>query len=138
MEQDATEERLLRYMRGYIMQVIRGILFLDASDSRVHFRWLPLLKDLDICGTLSWGLAVLAWLYRQRCHAMEHSQYNLDNAKGKNRLRHYKLMLNGISILNTLYADLQLQGVVPPRITESEASAVVVCPLFCFAIVKWH
>ncbi|KAL4337844.1 hypothetical protein AHAS_Ahas12G0150800 [Arachis hypogaea] len=51
-------------------------------------------------------------------------EYHPDNAKGENRLRHYRLTLNGISILN----------VIPPRIAEFETSAVVVCPLFCFAI----
>ncbi|XP_020979617.1 serine/threonine-protein phosphatase 7 long form homolog [Arachis ipaensis] len=60
LEQDATEERLLRYTRLYIMQLIGGILFPDASDSRVHIRWRPLLKDLETCGRLSWGSAVLA------------------------------------------------------------------------------
>ncbi|RYR75054.1 hypothetical protein Ahy_A02g009759 isoform E [Arachis hypogaea] len=40
-----------------------GILFPDASDSWVHIRWLPLLEDLDACGRLSWGSAVLAWMY---------------------------------------------------------------------------
>ncbi|RYR21066.1 hypothetical protein Ahy_B03g066307 [Arachis hypogaea] len=64
LEQDATEERLMRYTRGYIMQLIGDILFPDASDSRVHIKWLPLLEDLDTCGQLSWGSAVLAWLYR--------------------------------------------------------------------------
>ncbi|RYR66536.1 hypothetical protein Ahy_A03g012548 [Arachis hypogaea] len=29
-------------------------------------------------------------------------------------------------------------GVVPPEIAEAEASATVVCPLLCFAIVEWH
>ncbi|XP_020982332.1 protein MAIN-LIKE 2-like [Arachis duranensis] len=53
LEQDATEERLMRYTRGYIMQLIGGILFPDASDSRVHFRWLPLLENLDACDRLS-------------------------------------------------------------------------------------
>ncbi|XP_025634379.1 protein MAIN-LIKE 1-like [Arachis hypogaea] len=77
LEQDATEERLIRYTRGYIMQLIGGILFLDASDSRVHIRWLPLLEDLDACGRLSWDSAVLAWLYRQMCQATEHGQRNL-------------------------------------------------------------
>ncbi|RYR69081.1 hypothetical protein Ahy_A03g015615 isoform A [Arachis hypogaea] len=61
LEQDATEERMMRYTRGYIMQLIGGILFPDASDSRVHISWLPLLKNLDACGRLSWGFAVLAW-----------------------------------------------------------------------------
>ncbi|RYR75055.1 hypothetical protein Ahy_A02g009759 isoform F [Arachis hypogaea] len=63
LEQDATEERLRKYARGYIMQLIGGILFPDASDSWVHIRWLPLLEDLDACGRLSWGSAVLAWMY---------------------------------------------------------------------------
>ncbi|MED6206553.1 hypothetical protein PIB30_028010 [Stylosanthes scabra] len=34
-------------------------LFPDASDSRVHLRWLPLLADLEQCGRLSWGSVVL-------------------------------------------------------------------------------
>ncbi|KAL4306348.1 hypothetical protein AHAS_Ahas16G0169300 [Arachis hypogaea] len=61
-------------MRGYIMQLIRGILFSDASDSQVHIRWLLLLEDLDRCGMFSWGSPVLAWLYRQMYRATEHSQ----------------------------------------------------------------
>ncbi|RYR00028.1 hypothetical protein Ahy_B07g088077 [Arachis hypogaea] len=60
LEEHPTEERLLHYTRGYIIQIIGGISFLDASDSRVHMRWLPLLDDLDRYGTLSWGVAVLA------------------------------------------------------------------------------
>ncbi|KAL4277109.1 hypothetical protein AHAS_Ahas20G0274300 [Arachis hypogaea] len=72
LEQDTTEECLMRYMRGYIMQLIGGILFPYASDSQV-----PLLEDLDPCGRLSWGSAMLAWLYHQMCRATEHSQHNL-------------------------------------------------------------
>ncbi|MED6106660.1 hypothetical protein PIB30_006285 [Stylosanthes scabra] len=37
---DATEERLMQYTRGYIMQIIGGMLFPDGSDSRVHMRWI--------------------------------------------------------------------------------------------------
>ncbi|XP_072066719.1 protein MAIN-LIKE 1-like [Arachis hypogaea] len=170
LEQDAIEERLLRYTRGYIMQLIGGILFPYESDSRVHIRWLPLLKDLETCGRLSWGSAVLTWLYRQMCRATEHGQRNLggcvslllswayhhilllrpdgcdthwfslverwvqyrpDNARGESRLRHYRRTLNRIGMLNLI-------GLVPPAIAEVEASTVVVCPLLCFAIVKWH
>ncbi|KAL4288376.1 hypothetical protein AHAS_Ahas19G0280000 [Arachis hypogaea] len=131
------------------MQLIGGILFPDASDSRVHIRWLPLLEDLDACGRLSWGSAVLAWLYRQMCRAMEHGQRNLggcvqyrpDNAIGESRMRQYRRTLNRIGMLNvewTPYADPQLVGLVPPVIAEADASAAVVCPLLCFAIVEWH
>ncbi|RYR28100.1 hypothetical protein Ahy_B01g052210 [Arachis hypogaea] len=72
LEQDTTEERLMRYTRGYIMHLIGGLLFPDASDSRVHIRWLPVLEDLELCGPLLWGSAVLAWLYRQMCWVTEH------------------------------------------------------------------
>ncbi|KAL4289348.1 hypothetical protein AHAS_Ahas19G0377200 [Arachis hypogaea] len=57
---DATEERLMWYTRGNIMQLIGSILFPDASDFRAHIRWLPLLEDLDTCSQMSWGSAVLA------------------------------------------------------------------------------
>ncbi|XP_057730075.1 protein MAIN-LIKE 1-like [Arachis stenosperma] len=77
LEEDTTEERLLHYTREYIMQVIRDILFSDASNSQVHIRWLPLLEDLDTCDRLSWGSVVLAWLYRRMCRVTEHSQHNL-------------------------------------------------------------
>ncbi|KAL4328493.1 hypothetical protein AHAS_Ahas13G0205600 [Arachis hypogaea] len=84
------------------------ILFPDASDYRVHIKWLPLLEDFGTCGRLSWGSAVLAWLYRQICHATEHDQCNLhgwvqyqpNNVRGESRLRHYKRTLNGIGMLN--------------------------------------
>ncbi|QHO27396.1 uncharacterized protein DS421_7g207650 [Arachis hypogaea] len=126
LEQDATKERLLRYTRRYIMQLIGDILFPDTSDS-----W-----DLETCGQLSWGSAVLAWLYRQMW-----VQYRPDNARDESRLRHYRRTLNGIRMLNvewTAYANPQLIGLVPPAIAQAEASAAVVCPLLCFAIVEWH
>ncbi|XP_025675636.1 protein MAIN-LIKE 1-like [Arachis hypogaea] len=141
----------------------------DAIEERL-MRWLPLLEDLDACGRLSWDSAVLAWLYRQMCRATEHGQRNLggcvslmlswayhriplvrpdgfdacrfslverwvqyrpDNATGESRLRQYRRTLNGIEMLN-------LVGLVPPAIAEADASAAVVCPLLCFAIVEWH
>ncbi|KAL4316599.1 hypothetical protein AHAS_Ahas15G0301200 [Arachis hypogaea] len=170
----------MRYTRGYIMQLISGILFPDASDSRVHIRWLPQLENLDACGRLSWGSAVLAWLYRQMCRTTEHGQRNLggcvslmlswayhrislvrpdgfdarrfplverwvqyrpDNATDERRLRQYRRTLNGVGMLNiewTPYADSQLFGLVAPAIAEADASAAVVYPLLCFAIVEWH
>ncbi|RYR22900.1 hypothetical protein Ahy_B03g068188 [Arachis hypogaea] len=147
LEQDATEERLMRYTRGYIMQLIGGILFPDASDSQVHIRWLPLLEDLDACGRLSWGSAVLAWLYRQMCWATEHGQRNLrgcvslmlslglppwvqyrpDNATGEAQVE-----------VVQAYVERDWDDEFPPAIAEADASAAVVCPLLYFAIVEWH
>ncbi|KAL4328133.1 hypothetical protein AHAS_Ahas13G0169600 [Arachis hypogaea] len=152
-----------------IEELFCGELEQDAIEERL-LRWLPLLKDLETCGRLSWGSAVLTWLYRQMCRATEHGQRNLggcvslllswayhhilllrpdgcdthwfslverwvqyrpDNARGESRLRHYRRTLNRIGMLNLI-------GLVPPAIAEVEASTVVVCPLLCFAIVKWH
>ncbi|KAL4336630.1 hypothetical protein AHAS_Ahas12G0029400 [Arachis hypogaea] len=59
LEEYLTNEHLLCYTKDYIMQIIRDILFLDTSYSRVHIRLSPLLADLDRCKTLSWGLTVL-------------------------------------------------------------------------------
>ncbi|KAL4366040.1 hypothetical protein AHAS_Ahas07G0166300 [Arachis hypogaea] len=142
-----------------------GELEQDATKERL-MRWLSLLEDLDACGRLSWGSTVLAWLYRQMCRVMEHGQRNLGGYVSLmlswayhhiplvrpngfdarrfplvERLRQYRHTLNGIGMLNvewTLYADPQLVGHVPPAIAEADASAVVVCPLLCFAIVEWH
>ncbi|RYR12480.1 protein MAIN-LIKE 1-like [Arachis ipaensis] len=55
---------------------ICGELEQDATEERL-LRWLPLLEDLETCGRLSWGSAVLAWVYRQMCQATEHGQCNL-------------------------------------------------------------
>ncbi|RYR14807.1 hypothetical protein Ahy_B04g071506 [Arachis hypogaea] len=151
LEQDAIGECLLWYTRRYIMQLIGDILFLNASDSRVRIRWLALLEDLDRCGGLSWGSAVL--VDALVCYSLEPItifrcygpmdlilvdfrlwvEYRPDNARGEHRFRHYRYTLNGIGILNVdwmLYADPQLHGLVPPGIAEAEASAVVVVGLY--------
>ncbi|RYQ85918.1 hypothetical protein Ahy_B10g105558 [Arachis hypogaea] len=47
LEAEPTEEQLMQYTKGYIMQTIEGILLLDAFESRVHMRWLPLWEDLN-------------------------------------------------------------------------------------------
>ncbi|XP_020245112.1 serine/threonine-protein phosphatase 7 long form homolog [Asparagus officinalis] len=54
-----------QYARAYILHMIGTLLFPDSSKHKVHLRWLPLLEDFDVCGTLSWGSAVLAYLYRE-------------------------------------------------------------------------
>ncbi|XP_057744160.1 serine/threonine-protein phosphatase 7 long form homolog [Arachis stenosperma] len=77
LEEEATPERLLQYTRGYIRQLIGGFLFPDQSNTRVHLRWLPLLEDLDQCGQLSWGSAVLAFLYRMLCRGTCYTQHNM-------------------------------------------------------------
>ncbi|RYR41570.1 hypothetical protein Ahy_A08g037977 [Arachis hypogaea] len=84
-----TEEHLLHYTMDHIIQLIEGMLFLDAFDSRVHIRWLPLLEDLDRCG------------------------------RGENRLRTYRRLFNGLGVLNPIVqlgiieAEVSAVGVCP-------------------------
>ncbi|XP_020272039.1 protein MAIN-LIKE 1-like [Asparagus officinalis] len=62
---DASQILVDQHARAYIIHIIGTILFPDSSKDKVHARWLPLLEDLDTCGTKSWGSAVLAYLYRE-------------------------------------------------------------------------
>nr|CAD1827441.1 unnamed protein product [Ananas comosus var. bracteatus] len=50
--------------RVYILFEIGCSLLPNPSGDRVHLKWLPLLKDFDVCGELAWGAAALAHLYR--------------------------------------------------------------------------
>ncbi|RYR15104.1 hypothetical protein Ahy_B04g071828 [Arachis hypogaea] len=112
LEEYSTEERLLRYTKGHIMHIVGRILFPDASGSRVHMKWFPLLDDLDRCGTLSWG------------------GLKPPNDRADIRLRQWRRVLNGIGIYNvdwTPYPDPLIQGIVPHRIAAAEASSTVVC-----------
>ncbi|XP_058202840.1 serine/threonine-protein phosphatase 7 long form homolog [Rhododendron vialii] len=57
------EVMVLRKARGYILQLIGGIVLPDQSSSHVHLCFLSLLNDLQLAGTYSWGSACLATLY---------------------------------------------------------------------------
>ncbi|RYR25442.1 hypothetical protein Ahy_B02g059191 [Arachis hypogaea] len=60
---------LRQYARSYILLLIMGYLLTDKSNNLVHLRWLPLLQDFERCHGLSWGSAVLAWIYHSLCFA---------------------------------------------------------------------
>ena len=53
-----------QHARAYIFHMIDTQLFLNYSKNKVYLRWLPLLKDFDVCGAMSWGSDVLAYMYR--------------------------------------------------------------------------
>ena len=66
---DVDEESIRRYARAYILQLIRGFLFLGKSSHKVHLMFLLLLQDFEAAGHYIWGSAFLAWIYQQLCHA---------------------------------------------------------------------
>ena len=53
-------------MCSYIMNLyFIELAYFNKLEYCEYARWLPLLEDLDVCGTKSWGSAVLAYLYRE-------------------------------------------------------------------------
>ncbi|KAK1400780.1 serine/threonine-protein phosphatase 7 long form-like [Heracleum sosnowskyi] len=64
---DSSDLQLQRYTQSYLLQLIGGVLFTDHSGDQVHCMYIPLIKDFQSCAKLSWGSAVLAFLYRELC-----------------------------------------------------------------------
>nr|KYP73172.1 Serine/threonine protein phosphatase 7 long form isogeny [Cajanus cajan] len=60
-----SQEQLERYTRAFILRIIGGYLLTDHSSSYLSLRYLSFLKDLDVCGQMSWGSCVLANMYRE-------------------------------------------------------------------------
>ena len=65
----APAETIECYARAYILRLIGSILCQDKSTHYVHLMFLPLLANLQEAGSYSWGLAILAWTYRELCNA---------------------------------------------------------------------
>lgn len=66
---DAGDTVILCHASAHILRLFGGLLFPDESQSKVKLMYLPFLRDLEACGRLSWGSAVLACLYREMCRA---------------------------------------------------------------------
>ncbi|XP_057246685.1 serine/threonine-protein phosphatase 7 long form homolog [Beta vulgaris subsp. vulgaris] len=71
LSNDADELTVQRFARAYILALMGSILFADKSGDAVQVLYLPLLADLDVAGTYSWGSATLAYLYRQLCRVSQ-------------------------------------------------------------------
>ncbi|RYR12248.1 hypothetical protein Ahy_B04g069776 [Arachis hypogaea] len=73
MPLDSPEDAVVRYARCYIMYLLGGVLLPYKVNNTVHVRYLPLLANYDAISTYSWGSAVLCWLYRAMCLAMDYN-----------------------------------------------------------------
>ncbi|KAF7021226.1 hypothetical protein CFC21_034211 [Triticum aestivum] len=67
--EDADEETIKHHARAYILSLVGGLLFPDASGDRYTVYPFPLIADLENIGSYSWGSATLAYLYRAMCDA---------------------------------------------------------------------
>ncbi|KAM3260464.1 hypothetical protein ACQJBY_051620 [Aegilops geniculata] len=76
LPEGANQSEIEHATRAYIMYQIGCSLFPDPSGTRVHLRYLALLRDFDASGEMAWGAAVLAHLYRElgKIWAWEHIQ----------------------------------------------------------------
>ena len=79
-DHEHSEIQLQRFTRAYILRLFRGLLFPDHSGRYVHLKYLPFLEDFDVCGTLSWGSAVLSYLYRELCKATDYDACEIGGA----------------------------------------------------------
>ncbi|KAG5553112.1 hypothetical protein RHGRI_011097 [Rhododendron griersonianum] len=70
-----TDENIRQQARGYILQLIGGILMPDYSGSYVRLCYLTLLDDLSV--VRSWGSACLGNLYHYLCHGCKHGSDNV-------------------------------------------------------------
>ena len=54
---DVIVESMRCYDKAFILQLIGSFLFADKFNNKVHLMFLPLLEDLGVTGTYSWGSA---------------------------------------------------------------------------------
>lgn len=73
-----TEENVQQQARGYILQLIGGVLMSDHSGSQVHLAYLTLLEDFTI--VRSWGSGCLSNLYHYLCHGCKIGKENMGGA----------------------------------------------------------
>ena len=60
-----------RFTSAWILRFIGGSLFVDKSSNKVSLRYLQFLGDLKECKKYAWGAAILSFLYRQMCLAID-------------------------------------------------------------------
>ncbi|RYR14533.1 hypothetical protein Ahy_B04g071126 [Arachis hypogaea] len=61
--------QIQRYVKCHIMLLFGTVIFRDKSAARVHWKFLPLLRNFSGIIQFSWGSACLAHLYRALCRA---------------------------------------------------------------------
>ncbi|KAH1253962.1 Serine/threonine-protein phosphatase 7 long form [Glycine max] len=69
---DGNVEHLQRFTCAWILKFIGSVLFVDKSSSKVSLRYLQFLRDFEQCSTYALGPAMLAYLYREMCSAIDY------------------------------------------------------------------
>jgi len=74
---DVDSFMVAQHAREHILTLIRSLLVLDTSGSRVHQMYPLLLSDLNNVSNCSWGSGVLACLYCAHDHGVNFNQGNI-------------------------------------------------------------
>ncbi|KAM3359132.1 hypothetical protein P3S68_022065 [Capsicum galapagoense] len=69
-----TQEIVNQKVRCYMFWMIAGTMMADTFGSYLKLMYLPMLKDVNVIGSYSWGSATLAYLYRFLCKASQSIQ----------------------------------------------------------------
>ncbi|XP_076894305.1 serine/threonine-protein phosphatase 7 long form homolog [Bidens hawaiensis] len=77
---NATELQCTQRARAIILLIIGGTLFCESANNFVHVKFLNHINDLNQCGQISWGSAVLAVLYRNLCKAVDPKSIEIGGA----------------------------------------------------------
>ncbi|XP_049381485.1 serine/threonine-protein phosphatase 7 long form homolog [Solanum stenotomum] len=70
----ATQDMINQMARCYMFWMIAGMMMADTSGNYLKLMFLPMLKDLNVVSSYSWGSATLACLYRFLCKASQSNQ----------------------------------------------------------------
>ncbi|KAK4739038.1 hypothetical protein R3W88_002735 [Solanum pinnatisectum] len=65
----ATQDIINQMARCYMFWMIAGMMMADTSGNYLKLMYLPMLEDLNVVSSYSWGSATLAYLYRFLCKA---------------------------------------------------------------------
>ena len=78
---DGNLQQVERFTRAWILRFIGGVLFVDKGSNKVSLRYMQFLRDFRECSTYAWGLAVLAYLYREMCNMCSATDYKIKSIK---------------------------------------------------------
>ncbi|KAK4710158.1 hypothetical protein R3W88_004671 [Solanum pinnatisectum] len=70
----ATQAMINQMARCYMFWMIAGMMMTDTSGNYLKLMYLPMLEDLNVVSSYSWGSATLACLYRFLCKASQSNQ----------------------------------------------------------------
>jgi hypothetical protein len=71
MPAEPTDEQVRQYTRAYVLDLFGSMFFADTSGDSVPAMYLQFLQNLDVPDQYNWGGAVLAYLYRSLCAAVQ-------------------------------------------------------------------